>query len=442
MRTLKYITILIFINSIVLAEEKVLTLEKALDCAVLNAFDVLSSKAEKRKLKHQINEAMGALLPSLKLESMYTRYDKATAFTFPDSNGDMQETVIRPKEDRTATVTASWNIDLFGVSRKGVSIARIAEQAAQENICTEISKVKVEVRKAYYNIRKTKAFLDIANKTKDNVFQRLERAKELKKNGSISEYSVTRFETEYQRAISDQISAKNSLVMAKSALNNLIAKPVHCNYSTEPIKEKITIPDVTLNDWICFAWTCRSEIKSLQKQIKAQSELTDFQKGGTTPSLELRGKFFRDFNPTFGSNPEQLSATAMLRWTIFDSGVTKAKVNAAKEDVNKVKIQLEKVKSAVALEIRQALVAVQNAKEQIKVAQKTVKFAKHGLKIAKVRYEVNEAYALEVTDAETEYTRAQRSLAVAKYDYLASLASLKRAIGTDDLEKVKSNEKS
>ena len=74
------------------------------------------------------------------------------------------------------------------------------------------------------------------------------------------------------------------------------------------------------------------------------------------------------------------------------------------------------------------------AADRLGVARKQVETAQETLRLSELRDRAGEGLLLEVLDAQRQLTQARNDLNTAKYDYLAALAALQRAIGRDDVD--------
>jgi outer membrane protein TolC len=150
------------------------------------------------------------------------------------------------------------------------------------------------------------------------------------------------------------------------------------------------------------------------------------------PSLNLTANYNRNIGASGNQRDYTAFATVGLSWPIFDSGVTRARVQQAREDERQAEIQQEQLELGVSLEVRQAMTNLVNAKSTLQVAQTQVTVATETYRLAQVRLQAGEGTSLEVTNALTDLTRAQNQLANARYNYLTAYAQLQRAVAADD----------
>ena len=85
----------------------------------------------------------------------------------------------------------------------------------------------------------------------------------------------------------------------------------------------------------------------------------------------------------------------------------------------------------MALEVKRAFYGVEEARQRVKVSEEAVEVAEEELRLAEERYRLGGGTMLEQIDSSVSLSEARTSRIEALYDYLLSLAQLKRAVGKD-----------
>ncbi len=116
---------------------------------------------------------------------------------------------------------------------------------------------------------------------------------------------------------------------------------------------------------------------------------------------------------------------------LYNSGVTRARAQAARQDEEQSRINLEQIRHLISLDVLNALTRIETASKAHEVALKGQDLATESLRLAQIRYDEGAGILLDVTTAQSELTRAQGSVVTAKYQYLTAIAALQAATGTD-----------
>ena len=116
---------------------------------------------------------------------------------------------------------------------------------------------------------------------------------------------------------------------------------------------------------------------------------------------------------------------------VFDSGVTKSNVAAAKANLMTAKESYRQDADAVQLDVRNCYFNLREAEKRISTTQVAVAKAEEDYHIAQVRYEAGVGTNTDVLDAQVALTRARNNFNTALYDYNTSRSALQTAMGIE-----------
>jgi outer membrane protein TolC len=167
--------------------------------------------------------------------------------------------------------------------------------------------------------------------------------------------------------------------------------------------------------------------------LVAREFFTYTERGGLAPSLNLSATYTRSINPGPFARENQTTLGATLSFPLWDSGITRARVRAAREDEVQTKLALEQVRLGVALGVKSAVVRLRNAAVQVNFAKKIVEQQTEALRLAELRYNSGEGILIDVTSADADLRQALGGLVNARAEYLTAYAALQQAIGLDAL---------
>lgn len=118
-----------------------------------------------------------------------------------------------------------------------------------------------------------------------------------------------------------------------------------------------------------------------------------------------------------------------LNIPLFEGFVTQGKVSESVASIDLLKAQKEVLSNNITLEVTQAYLELQNSEALISVAESGLNKARESLELANGRYEAGVGTIIEVTDAQTAYTRVETDLVNARYDLALARARLEKAVG-------------
>lgn len=405
-----------------------ISIEEAVKIGIENQFAVRVARSQLEQAVQRTRQARGATGPSLSLSGSYTRFDREGRARFGDVSF-----VTSPIDAAQVQVTASLLVDVTGIFRQLIDAARLGERAAEENLAKEINAVSASIRTAYLRALQAEAVVTISREALQNIRNNLEIARRRFEAGAAPQFDVIRFESNVAQAEARLLEAERQERLAKQALANAMGRPIDEVFPLVPVAD---VPELRteLEELLRQARENRPELRSLRLLRAQLAKVTLAERRGTLPQLVLSGSYTRNIDPKgFGAREDQALANLTLNFPVFDSGITAARVRAAREDERQAEERLKELELLVELEVRQAHVRLENALAQVAVARSAVRTAEEALRIAQVRFEAGEGIQLEVSDAQTSLTEARVRLETARYDAWAAFADLARAIGSSRL---------
>lgn len=400
-----------------------LSVEDAVAIGLRNSNAVKIAESQSEQARQARRQALGLLGPRVDAQLSHQRLTEATSFG---------QGVSGNKENTAGNLVITYPVDLLGVSRKAADAARLNELAAEANVEAVRTRVKGQIRSAYFNAVRAQEALTVQQALFQVTEDRLRNARLRFEVGDIPRFDVLRFETQLTQADAEVLNATNQVRLSLQSLNRALSRPPETEVVLAPPDpvEDFALADPEL---IALALTERSEIRQLNYLRKARAFVTYTQRSGLTPSLTLRSTFSHNFKPSPFQLRNQGIFEAVVSVPIWDSGITRARIASAREDERQVELNLEERKLDITLEVQSALVQWRNAMQVLRVTQKSVELQTEAVRIAQLRYQEGESILLELTQAQTDLTNAQSAVVSARYQARIAAAALRQAVGRDDL---------
>ena len=412
---------------------EVLTMEEAVEIATRHAFSVRQQLSTIEKNRQRVKESQGNLGPRVAISGTYTRFPKEESTEI----GPGQSIVTQPLDSKVATATLQMPIDISGNIGRLVRASKANLLASQETLEAVRNDVKLTTRRTYLDVLAAEEQVEVSKLALQEAEDRLKNAKFEFAAGTKAKIDVIRIEAQVAQAQSDVIAANNLRTLAKQSLNNVMGRLIQTEYQTQPITGVPQTPAVEVDELDKAAQAARPEAKALERTREALAFIRRATERGIQPTLLAGLNLQKNFDAEgFTARDQTVNGTLTLNWPLFDSGVTRAQVNQARQDEEQAKIQLEQVKLGISLEIRQALTNMVNAAARLAVAERQLASAEENYRISKVRLASGEGITLEITDALTQLTQARTGVVSARYDYWTAYSELQRAAGTDDIQRL------
>ncbi|HEY3268618.1 MAG TPA: TolC family protein [Armatimonadota bacterium] len=406
-----------------------MTLDDAIQVALKNNELIALSDQAAKKARARVREVAAGALPKLNASAQYTK-QKESVGELPFGPNDPEtgkptlvRVVFNPATSKTATATASQLLDVFGVVRRGRSIASISARVAELNKLRSRSEVIYQTRAAYYNVLRAQGAVDVATASVTDVEEQLRLAQANLAAGTAPQFDVTRAQVTLADRQQTLINTKDQLSLAGSALNNVLGRDVNAPVSLAAVVEAPN-REVDITGQTEKALESRPEVIQADLGVKANREVVGLQRLGTYPQFALSGTYQHDFTAA-GLSPSNAywSYGVSVSLPLYEGGATRARVDQAQADERSAELTRTQLRRGVALEVRQSGLLVQEAADRFDVADKSVALAEEALRLARVRYENGVATQLEVTDAETQLSQARFNRNNTRYDYLTARAA-------------------
>ncbi len=408
-----------------------LTLDDALAIAAKSAFSIRLSESKAQKARNLEKAAKGLFGPMIGISSNYSHFDGVVNTSGLGGSGG-GSTSSFSGDSKSVGASLSGTIDISGTIRKNVEALEYARMAAEAGVGVDMNTLKLLVRNAFDNVLLADSLVGVQKEALKASQDRLDKANVRFQAGAIPKFDVLRFQNEVQKAEQALVQAEGTAETAKQALNNALARPIETPFQAAPINELPAVPDDPSN-LVVAAIRSRPEVKQTQFTITSLDRLADAQNGSLRPSLVVQANYNKYIDPSPGQSTQSSTAAVTLQVPVFDSGITKAKVDSARKDEEQAQIGFEQLLLGIALEVRNAHTQALTAKKAYDVALDSQSLAQEALRLAQIRYDEGAGILLDVTSAQADLTAAQGNVQNAKYQYLNAYAALLKALGRDDL---------
>jgi len=433
-----------------------LTLEQAIQTALKNHRSMQVSEAAVEMAEAQYRQAMAAFGPKVGLEAGLQRADENRTFTFAGTvdlpfplptglpapypatvsqlplNMDVQ---LFDRDVAKAALNASYPLytggkkeAITGMAKKGVDIAR------EEQRKTELEVVR-DVRK-YYNGAQFAGQMEQLTSDTLERFQALEDLTErLYQNASLkvkkTDYLRSKTTTAMTRSMLQEARYANALT--REALANAMGLPVNSEISLAP-EAGLPAFDGKLDALIADANKFNPDKQRLELAVQAADLKIDEAASGNKPMVGLEASTYRVWNDYDGGlfNADNRAGWTLgvgVKWDIFDHGLTRAGVDAARAGKLRLEAQRVLLDNGLALQIKNDFLRLQRSRAQVGDTAKAREYAEENRKLNVRAYQEEMVETKDVIEAQIVETLASASEQRARHDLRAALAELDYRVG-------------
>jgi outer membrane protein len=408
---------------------KVYTLEKSIEEALENNWNLRATQEKVDQAKMVKNQARADFLPKLGTTYSYTRLSEVPLIrssVLPQiplgtqDNYQWKATVTQPLFTGLALIS-SYRLAELGIDKSETEL--------------ELGRLDLvlQVKTAYFNILLADKGVDVAEKDVESRKSNVKVARSFYKVGMIPINDLLKAEVELANAEQNLVTARNASRLARSSFNITLSRPVNAPVEVEDISG-FEPEKGDFQEYVSKALETRPEMRLVDIGILQTDQRIRLAKSKNYPKVGLTYEYIKEGDsPDVSGSPFQdansWQVTAGLTWTFWEWGKTHytvREVESLKRELMQNKLALE---DSIRLELREAVLALEDAEENIPTTQKAVEQGEENLRVNEERYKAQVTTITEVLDAQSLLTRARVNYYKALYNHHLARARLVRALG-------------
>ena len=302
----------------------------------------------------------------------------------------------------------------------GIDISKLEFSQAQDDLI-------YLVVTAYVNALENLATARVDMETEKNLSDHEKMIAAQYEAGAKAKIDLLRAQVETSNSLQTAARSHAAYEVALTNLATLMSTDSIAALTVEDFETHLTLEDV--EKYLSEAEENRFDLKADSLRIE-QGELdVTSAKSGWLPSVDASfGTDLSGVSRRWHFTPDA-SAGISASWNIFDSGVTRAAVDAAKVEVERLKLAMSADLDSVHEDVVTAHKNLKIALLRITTTQRAVELAEEERYIATERYNVGEGILLDVLDAEVALATAKKNNVSARYDVMRYSFDLAHAVG-------------
>lgn len=401
------------------------------DRALAANLDVAVAGARLRQARASLRQAQGGALPSLGASGSASRSVGNDGSTYVDPSTG--QTISRGGDTTVyrAGFDASWEVDLFGGTRRSIEAARANAQSSEANLHFAQVSVAAEVGLNYLAARQTQAQLDIARKnlaSQDETVQivgwrvqaglvsslDLEQAKQLRANTAAS---IPTLETSYNSAV-NRIAVL--LGEAPGAVNGLMAAAAPVPLPPQAIGAGIPAEIVQR----------RPDVAAAERSLAAETARIGVAEAQLYPALRLSGSFSGSDTSLSGLPGAMIgNLVAGITAPIFNGGQIRAQIAGQRASTDAALASYRQTVLTALEEVENALAALTAAEKREREVIAAAEAAENAVLLARSQYQAGLIDFQALLESERSLLSSQDSRATARANRATATVQLYKALG-------------
>lgn len=313
-------------------------------------------------------------------------------------------------------------------------------QAEAEQLSTQQTLI-LRVAENYFEILAALDNLEFAEAEIKSLRQQLEQVNQRFEVGLTAVTDIQEAQAGFDKAIADEILAKNLLDNARENLREITGEYI---FELEDLDESMPLVSPNPNDieeWTKIAKTQNANIIALKHKLKNSWQEIKKQNAGHFPTLDLVASHgYNVSDGRFGETKIRSSDIGLqFNIPIYQGGLVNSKTKEARYRYNQSLQELEQTLRATQKKTRQAYLGIISGISRIAALKQAVASSEAALKATETGFEVGTRTAVDVVVSERSTLNAKRNHSRARYNYLLDSLRLKQVAGilnSDDLENI------
>jgi NodT family efflux transporter outer membrane factor (OMF) lipoprotein len=405
-------------------------LTQLIEAAVAHNLDLREADANLRAARAQRDAAAGRKLPELNASASAAEQQLS-------ANGELPINQI-PHFNRRFSLydvgfDASWEIDLWGGTRRAVEAAQQRSEAAAERQHDALLQVVAEVVRAYAELRGSQANLAAARKDADAqngiaglVHQRFVA-------GEASNLDDARADSQAHNTAAAVAGIDASVHAAANELALLTGRPPEALADLASSDGQIPLPPASVAVGLrSDVLRRRPDIRAAEADLAAATSDVGVETANLFPTVSLLGSIGRQAQ--HGSDLGDGASTYFnigpsLHWPIFAGGSIRAQIRAANARADAAGARYEKAVLGALADSETAINRYAAARTTLDQREAARARSASALEMSRQRYQKGDDDRVTVLQAESAYAEADRAWVGAAQESLEDYAALVKSLG-------------
>jgi multidrug efflux system outer membrane protein len=339
---------------------------------------------------------------------------------------------VAPQNSYSASLSASYEVDLFGRVGSSVEAARQDAGASEASWRSVLLSLQADVAQHWFRLRALDAELATVNdavRLRDESVRVNQRRFDL---GDIGEFDLTRAKTELSATRAEAIGLQRQRTNAEHALAVLLGRPAaRFTAVTSPLPDSVALPAIPAG-LPSSLLERRPDIASAQRTMEAANARIGVARAAMFPALDINaggGGLGGTMAEVFNWSSRSWVLGALLSLPLVDGGRNKANVMRSEALLEEsVAAYRQSVLLAFA-EVEDNLAGVRILAEQGVQVDDAVRSARRSAELARKLYDAGRSSYLDLLDAQRNLAASERTAAQLRGNQALTTVALIRALG-------------
>lgn len=421
-------------------------LNALIDAALAHNPSLQAAQARLRESREQLQQQRTKSLPSVSADAAAVRLrepDTSLLQSSSSTNGSTSQTAQDagtasghgrgPLQLYTADFDASWELDLFGGTRRATESASAQADAVAADLADAQVSLAAEVAQAYIGLRDQQQRLVLANQSTELAQKTLVLVQQRRERGVAADADVERQTTQVENTRATLIPLDEQITESLDQLAVLTGQaPGALDQQLSKAAPLPTLPASVPIDDPATLLRQRPDIRAAERRLASSNAQIGQHTADLFPKVTLLG-----FLGTSGVNPADLAKKSALtwvgvpylQWDVFDFGRTKSSIRQAEAGRDEAAATYTHTVLAALQDANNALSRFGHQRESVARMQQIESSANRSEALMHQRYSAGASSLIDLMDTQRTQFSAQQNLIEGQADLLKDYVSLQKSLG-------------
>jgi outer membrane protein len=312
----------------------------------------------------------------------------------------------------------------------GLSQADLQTEKAKLVLRDEADALKLRVTERYFDVLTAQDGVTFAEAEEKALARQLDQAKLRLEVGLIPITDVLEVQARFDTSVAATIAARNELDSALESLKTVVGPDVDNSLPVmKSDAEFLALDPASMDEWSDLAMQNNATLAQARLNVEIADKQVDIKRSGHFPTLDLQGKVNR-YEGAEANQVDNESVAITLTVPLFAGGLTSSESAEASYSYEAAKSALELSRRETMRAVRDAYRGTQAAMLRVKALKAAEESAQSALSSVEQGLTVGTRTIVDVLDAQSNWYKARRDYAQARYDYVINVLSLQRTAGS------------
>jgi len=404
-----------------------------IDVALAHNPDVHAAQARLREARAQLQHQKANGMPNASFDAAALRMREPNLSSLSSSQGSSSSSGGGPLQLYTAGFDATWEIDLFGGTRRAVEAATAEADAVDADLADTQVSLAAEVAQAYVDLRDEQQRLTLAQRSAEIEQQMLTLTQQRRAHGTAADVDVERLTTQVENTRSTLTPLDEQVAESLDQLAVLTGQaPGALDQALSAQRQLPALPaSVAIGDPASMLQQ-RPDIRAAERRLASSNAQIGEHKADFFPKVTLFGDIgytAADPGHLVRKNNFSWIGAPYLQWNILDFGRTLSSVHSAEASRDEADAKYTHTVLAALQDANTSLSRYGHQREHLATLQQVQASADRSATLMRQRYTAGTSSLIDLLDTQRTQFSAQQNVVSGQAELLKDFVSLQKSLG-------------